>query len=158
MSAPSNPLPVDYEEMEFEIIDESWNRYELDKGVTIKGRVILGKLMRDPNDPKKVSFDITPPKWAVYSPVHLRGNPTTELLNDQSKQKDFPKHKVKININHEPWNVYRILRTGQELKIKLTIDDIFRFTDAYDQNGSPFYNIPNGIAIAIKENKPEQGQ
>ena len=59
---PSNPLPIDYEEMEFEIIDEDWNRYELEDGITIKGRVILGKIMRDPNDPKKMSFDITPPK------------------------------------------------------------------------------------------------
>ena len=88
----------------------------------------------------------------------MRGNPSVELLKDPQKQKEVSKYKVKININHEPWNVYRILRTAQELKIKLTVDEINRFDDSYDQNGSPFYSVPNGIAISVKENKPEQGQ
>lgn len=153
----SSPLPPDYQELEFDIVEENWNRYELDDGVIIKGRIFLGKIMRDPNDPKKMNFDISPPKWSVYATPALRGHPSTDLLRDPNKQKTAPKYKVHSKVNHEPWNVYKILQTGQELKIKLTIDEINRFTDAYDQNGSPFYSIPNGIAVSIKENKPEQG-
>ena len=151
------PLPSDYEEMEFKIEEEDWNEYELADDVRVKGRIFLAKIMRDPNDPKKMNFDITPPKWAVFAPPHLRGTPSLELIKDRDKQQSHKKYKVHIDKNHEPWNVYRILRTGQEVKIKLTIDEVNRFDNAYDQNGSPFYSIPNGIAITMKGNKPQQG-
>jgi hypothetical protein len=152
-----SPLPDDFEEMEFKIVDEDWNEYELEDGVRIKGRIFLAKIMRDPNDPNKLNFDITPPKWSVYAPPHLRGKPSMELLKDPTKQQTHNKYKVHIDRNHEPWNVYTILRTGQELKIKLTVDEILRFDNAYDRNGVPFYSVPNGIAVAIKGNQPKQG-
>lgn len=156
MSNP-NQLPVDYEEMEFKVEEEDWNEYELEDDVRIKGRILLAKLMRDPNDPKKMSFDITPPKWAVFAPPHLRGKPSLVLIKDPVKQKSHKKYKVHIDKNHEPWNIYRILRTGQEVKIKLTVDEIIRFDNAFDQNGSPFYTVPNGISVSIKGNQPAQG-
>lgn len=151
------PLPDDYEEMEFKVEEEDWNEYELEDDVRIKGRIFLAKIMRDPNDPQKMNFDITPPKWVVFAPSHLRGTPSTELIKDPSKQRTHNKYKVHIDKNHEPWNIYRILRTGQEIKIKLTVDEINRFDKAYDQSGCPFYSVPNGIAITIKGNKPKEG-
>ena len=160
MSNPSSPppLPPDYEEMEFKVEEEDWNVYELEDGVTVKGRIFLSKIMRDPNDPTKMSFDMSPPKWSVFAPLHLRGKPSGELLKDPAKQKTADKYKVHVDKSHEPWNVYRILRTAQEVKIKLTIDEVLRFKDAFDLNGTPFYSVPNGIAVAIKGNQPHQGQ
>lgn len=160
MSSPNPPLPLpsDYEEMEFKIEEEDWNVYELEDGVIVKGRILLAKIMRDPNNPAKMSFDISPPKWSVFAPTPLRGKPSVELIKDLTKQKTADKYKVHVDRSHEPWNVYRILRTAQEVKIKLTVDEVLRFKDAYDQNGTPFYNVPNGIAITIKGNQPQQGQ
>jgi len=157
MSKPP-PLPADYEELEFKIEEEDWNDYELADGARLKGRTILAKIMRDPNDPKKISFDLAPPKWTVYAPAHLRGKPSLELIKDPTKQKTHEKYKVHIDKSHEPWNIYRILRTGQEIKIKLAVDEVNRFKDAFDQNGSPFYQVPNGIAVSMKGNQPQQGQ
>ncbi len=156
-SKPQPSLPEDYEEMDFKVEEEDWNEYELEDGVTVKGRIFLAKIIRDPNDPKKMNFDITPPKWAVFAPPPLRGKPSLELIKDTTKQQSHKKYKVHINKNHEPWNVYRILRTAQEVKIKLTIDEVNRFDNAFDQSGCPFYSIPNGLAIAIKGNQPQQG-
>jgi len=157
-STPPPSLPPDFEELDFKVDEEEWNEYELNDGATIKGRIFLAKIMRDPNDPKKMSFDMAPPKWSVYAPTQLRGTPSTELLKDFAKQKTAEKYRVHVNKSHEPWNRYTILRTGQEIKIKLTVDEVNRFKDAYDQNGSPFYQVPNGVAVTIKENKPKQGQ
>lgn len=151
-------LPPDFQEMEFTIEEEEWNEYELDDGVTIKGRLFLGKVIRDPNDPKKMNFDIAPPKWVVYSPTQLRGTPSLELLKDPVKQKEAKKYRAHVKRSHEPWNRYRIIQTAQEVKIKLTVDEILRFEDAYDQKGCPFYSIPNGVAISIKGNEPHHGQ
>jgi len=152
------PLPPDFEELEFKIVEEGWNEYELDDGARVKGRIFLAKIMRDPNDPKQMSFDISPPKWSVYAATALRGAPSTELIKDLNKQKTANKYKVHIDRSHEPWNIYTILRTGQEIKIKLAVDEVNRFKDAYDQNGLPFYQVPNGIAVSMKGNQPHQGQ
>jgi len=149
-------LPPDYEELGFKIEGEEWNEYELDDGVKIRGRVFLGKIMRDPHNPKEMNFDLAPPKWIVYANTHQRGTPSVELLKDPQKQKDAKKYRIHVDRSHEPWNRYTILRTGQEVKVKLTIDDIYRFQDSYDQNGSPLYQIPNGIAISIKDNEPQR--
>ena len=159
MSAnPSKQLPPDFEELEFKVEEEDWNEYELEDSVRIKGRIFLAKIMRDPNDPQKMSFDISPPKWSVYAGTPLRGKPSAELLKDPTKQKTADKYKVHIDRSHEPWNIYRILRTGQEIKIKLAVDEVNRFKDSYDQNGLPFYQVPNGIAVSLKGNQPHQGQ
>ena len=144
--------------MEFTIEEEEWNEYELGDGVTIKGRLFLGKIIRDPNDPKKMNFDISPPKWVVYAPPPLRGDPSLKLLKDPIRQKSTKKYREHVKKNHEPWNRYKIIQTGQEIKIKLTVDEILRFTDAFDQKGCPFYSIPNGVAISIKDNQPQHGQ
>jgi hypothetical protein len=157
-TSPPPSLPPDYEELEFKIEEEEWNEYELEDGVRIKGRIFLAKIMRDPNDPKKMNFDILPPKWSVYAPTPLRGIPSIELIQDPMKQKDAEKYRVRITRSHEPWNLYKILRTGQEIKIKLAVDEVLRFKDAYDQNGTPFYSVPNGVAITIKDNQPQHGQ
>jgi len=157
-TTPSPQLPHDYEELDFKIEEEEWNEYELDDDVRIKGRIFLGKIMRDPNDPQKMSFDLSPPKWTVYAPTHLRGTPSVELLKDLNKQRTAEKFRVHINRSHEPWNRYRILRTGQEVKLKLSVDEILRFTNSFDNNGSPFYQVPNGVAITVKGNQPDQGQ
>jgi len=157
-TTPHPSLPPDFEELDFKVEEEEWNEYELDDGVIIKGRIFLAKIMRDPNDPKKMSFDIAPPKWSVYATTQFRGTPSAELLKDPSKQKTAEKYRIHVNKSHEPWNRYRILRTGQEVKIKLTVDEVNRFKEAYDHNGSPLYQVPNGVAITIKENKPQQGQ
>lgn len=153
----SAKFPSDYDEMEFEIVEEGWNEYELSDGVRIKGRVFLAKIIRDPNNLKNMNFDVTQPKWSIYAPVELRGPPSTELLKDSQRQNACDKYNVHIDRSHEPWNVYRILRTGQKVKIKLTIDEIIRLQDAFDPNGSPFYRVPHGISVLVKGNKPEQG-
>lgn len=104
-----------------------------------------------------MNFDITPAQWTVWAPPSLRGKPSSDI-RDPDFQRTAQKYKVKINRSHEPWNIYTIIRTGQEVKIKLSIDEINRYTDKFDQNGSPYYNVPNGIAVSVKGNQPHQGQ
>ncbi len=62
---PKNPMPIDFEEMEFTIENEEWNEYELKDGARIRGRIILSKIIRDPYNPNKFSFDFSLPKIIV---------------------------------------------------------------------------------------------
>ncbi len=114
MSNPPPPkkMPSDFEELEFTIDEEGWNEYELKDGVTIHGRVFLTKIVRDPNDPKNMNFSFSKPQWVVYAPSHMRKEPEKGPYD----YKDAEKYEEKILTSHEPWNKYRIIRTGQKLK------------------------------------------
>ena len=151
-------MPKDFEELEFSVEQEEWNRYELKDGVTIRGRIFLSRIKRNPYNPQDMSFDFSIPLWVVSASPALRGEPDTRpSMEKQADQASSPKYEVHINNSHEPWNVYRILKTGQKLKIKLTIQEINRFTDKFDQHGMPSYNVPHGVAVSLSKNQPVKG-
>jgi len=68
-----NSLPDEFETLDFEILEEGWNSYELSDGVTIKSRTILKKIMVDPMNPKKYGFDTLPMLLSVFAPLANRG-------------------------------------------------------------------------------------
>lgn len=142
---PQKPMPRDFEELEFTIEGEEWNKYELKDDSVIRGRIILQKLTRDPYDPKNFGFKISTPMWIVYAPHTSRGEPNVKL-GDRVVGAKFEVH---VNQNHEPWNVYRIIKTGQKLKLKLTVTEISRFVDKFDVDGMPVYDVPSGVSIAF---------
>ena len=146
-------LPDDYEEMEFTIENEEWNEYELKDGVRLKGRVILQKVIRDPNNPNLFNFNLSKPMWIVFAPTTLRDKP-----NYNPTEKPSEKFEVHVNRNNEPWNIYRISKTGQKLRVKLTLTEVSRFVDKFDNNGMPVYDVPSGILIAISKSEVKQGQ
>ncbi len=144
-----NPMPIDFEEMEFIIENEEWNEYELKDGAKVRGRIILNKIIRDPYNPNTFSFDFAKPIWAVFAPMALRGETNLEGLGKDSSKK----FEVHVNRNHEPWNVYRIVKTDQKLKIKLTAREVNRWADKYDSRGLPVYDIPNKVSVDITQKK-----
>ncbi len=146
-------MPIDFEEMEFTIENEEWNEYELKDGARIRGRIILKKIIRDPYNPNTFSFDFSQPAWVVFAPTALRGESNLGNLEKDSREK----FEVHVNKNHEPWNVYRIVKTGQKLKVKLTATEVNRWADKYDNNGLPVYDIPNRISFDLSQ-KAKSGQ
>ena len=139
-------MPIDFEEMEFTIENEEWNDYELQDGVKIRGRIILNKIIRDPYNPNTFSFDFSRPIWAVFAPIALRGEPNLE-----GSRKDSNKFEVHVDRNHEPWNVYRIVKTDQKVKVKLTATEVNRWADKFDKRGLPVYDIPNQVSFNISQ-------
>ncbi len=146
-------LPSDFEELDFEIINEYWNVYELSDGVRIKSRIVLKKLVIDPNDPKNYSIDVVPAISSVWAPVALRGergNPP-----NQTEYSSMPTYEAQITNNHEPFNVYRILKNGDILKLKLVTTKISRAVDKFDKDGLPFYLLNHGPMIVIEKSKSQ---
>lgn len=138
-------MPRDFEELDFTVEREEWNEYELKDGTTIRGRIVLQKITRDPYDPKNMGFKISPPMWVVYAPSTSRGESNVAL----GERVVGAKFEVHVNKNNELWNVYRIIKTGQKLKLKLTITEISRFVDKFDVDGMPIYDVPSGVSIAF---------
>jgi len=152
---PPKPMPIDFEEVDFSIEREFWNEYELKDGVIIRGRIFLTKIIRDPYNPKEFQFNLSKPVWVVYAPPHLRGDTNMKMEGNQIMGKKFEVIPIK---NDEPWNVYTILKTGQKLKIKLTISEISQFEDVFDEHRMPIYDVPSGAAVNMSKENSNQKQ
>jgi hypothetical protein len=151
-----NTLPDEFEDMDFEIVEEDWNTYELSDGVIVRARTILKKILIDPINPNKYGFDTVPIILTVVAPLANRGEknnvPTAE------EYKTLPNYEIKINKSHEPFNSYRILKNGQVMKLKLVMTKISRVSDRFDGNGLPIYLVNSGPMIHMeKENTTQSG-
>lgn len=151
---PPKPMPMDFEDLDFTVQAEEWNEYELKDGATIRGRIFLSRIQRDPYDPKNMALEFSPVNWVVRAPVSMRGQPNIT----QGQPVSGAKYEVHVDRSHEPWNVYRIVKTDQKVKIKLTLNDVSRFVDKFDLKGMPVYDVPNGVTINISEPEPNKGQ
>ena len=155
-SKPKSALPDDFEEIEFSVEEENWNEYELNDGNRLMARIILKKIVRDPNDPKQLSFDTTTPIYSVYSPTANRGERNNPP--QPSEYANFESYETKITRSDERWNVYTILRSGQKLRLRLTVTLIRRVKDRFDKDGMPFYLVNSGPMILLDPIKPKTGQ
>ena len=143
MSRP--PLPGDFEDVEFEIEKEGWNTYELKDGVKIRGRVIVLRITKEKNAPPGHYGAQTQNIFVIFAPRSLRGPPSTPPTIEQAQKME--RYPVEIVSSNEVWNVYRILRTGDIVRVKLVVTDIYRVKDLYDQLGEPYYLITSGIIV-----------
>lgn len=153
-SPPPKSMPPDFEDLDFTVQAEEWNEYELKDGATIRGRILLTRIQRDPYDPKNFAFEFSLPVWVVRAPSSMRGQPNITAGQPISGEK----YEVHVDKSHEAWNVYRIIKTGQKLKIKLSINEVSRFIDKFDLKGMPVYDVPNGVTVNLSEPEPKKGQ
>jgi hypothetical protein len=139
--------PEDFEELDFSIEEEHWNEYELSDNSRIKARTFLKKIVRNPNNPEEMAFDIHPAVYVVYSPITNRG-PRNNVPQEQEFN-NLRSYEVRTRRNDEQWNRYRILRTGQLIRIRLMVTEIRRVIDRFDATGLPFYLVTSGPSIVI---------
>jgi len=147
--------PDEFEELDFDIVEEGWNVYELSDGVTIKCRNFLKKIIVDPNEPNKFAFDIAPIISSVFAPLVNRGeknNPPTP-----QEYETLPGYEIKINTSNEPFNVYRILKNGKIVRLKLVVTKVTRIVDRFDNEGLPFYILNHGPVIHIDKDQTMKG-
>lgn len=149
-------LPDDFEDLDFEVVEEHWNEYELSSGDRIRGRIIIIKIIRDPNNPNNYSVRSSQPQYAVTAPTANRGPRNNEPAPHEINT--LPSFEVRITSNNERWNIYRILRTGQILRVRLTVTAIRRAADRFDGDGIPFYLVTAGPMVAFDPLTPAQGQ
>lgn len=149
-------LPDDYEELDFSLEEETWNDYELSDGNRLRARLILKKIRRDPNNPAKIAFDLVPPIFVITSMPANRG----EKNHEPNPQEAFslPHFEIKIKNSNERANIYRILETGQTLRIKLSVNKIDRVTARFDNEGQPYYLVNAGPLVTMDPPNLTSGQ
>ena len=150
------PLPDEFEDLDFTIVEENWNEYELQNGDRIKARIILHKLVRDPNNPNNYAVRSSAPMYSVIAPIANRGEKNNEPI--PSDYNTLQRYEIRISNSNERWNLYRILRTGQTIRLRLTVTAIYRATDRFDRDGLPFYLVTAGPMIIMDPQNLPQGQ
>ncbi len=135
---PARQLPPDFEVVDFEPIEEHWNSYELQNGTVVRGRIIVTRFAKNPNDndPNKVSLS-SQNVFVVDAPPDQRSTPTGPLSPEEIRNPQGTP--IDILLNNEKWNKYRILKLGVVIKVKLIVDDTLRIDNKFDNDGMPQY-------------------
>lgn len=155
----------DLDNLEFKIIKEQWNEYELKDGTKIRGRIFLTRISENKNTPRPQNlkpgeqvvdyqFQIQN-HFEVFTPKNLLGIPTLPLpaVNEISESM---KELVESLTYNEPWNTYEIIKNGTIIKVKLVVNDIYKVKDKYDALGNPYYLLINGPLFDVKPNTSKQ--
>jgi len=137
--------------LDFKVIKEFWDAYDLSDGTRLKNRVILTgvkKFDKSHKDGKgnEYEFDFQSIQSFIFS-KKSKGNPHAKLYTKQELDGSY-----KIDIVHnavsEKWNEYMIDDDGAKLKLKSTVTRISK-SDIFLQNGDPIYNVKIKILSKI---------
>lgn len=140
-----------YEELEVEVVEESWNSYDLEDGSRIKARPILTKIFW----PKREhdvwrSFPSVLAQCrsviTVFAPGELKGptNPNPPAVEKALVMEHF---EVKVLNSTEKWNKYELPGERGKIKVKLVMSSVLRIKDAYTDDGSPYYLINSTVVV-----------
>ena len=143
-----------WEDLEFDIVKETWNTYYLEDGVRIRGRTILKKLMRRKQGSR---YEFTADFQNIFitiAPIHLRGKPGSPLTREEMMNAAKIGRPARIVDSREDWNIYLVPDMNMTLKVKLTVVEIYRIPGRYDKHGEPIYAIRStNVIVPMKKEK-----
>jgi hypothetical protein len=135
--------------LDFKVMKEFWDMYQLADGTRLKNRVILTGVKKLINDSKRIidnssdkgneyEFDFQSIQSFIFS-NKSKGNSHTKTYTKQELESSY-KIETPFNIISEKWNEYTINDDGTRLKLKSTVTQIQK-SDIVLQNGDPIYNV-----------------
>ena len=150
----------DLDNLDFKVIKEIWNEYELKDNTKIRGRMFLTRISENKNKPRPATtnpkdqfvdyqfsfskhFEVFAPKDQVRTPTKIPN------VNEISQDKKIEVDPLTMS---EPWNIYEVVKNGTIIKAKLVVSEIFRVDGVYDQFGQPYYILKNGPVFDAKIN------
>jgi hypothetical protein len=140
--------------LDFKVIKEFWDVYDLTDGTKLKNRVILtGVRKPDKNNDNKINeyeFDFQSIQSFIFS-KKSKGTPHIKLYTEQELDSSYT-IEIVFNTISEKWNEYIINGNGTKLKLKSTVTQIQK-SNIVLQNGDPIYNVK--IKILSKVIRPK---
>jgi hypothetical protein len=152
MAAQPGPSPKTRKELEYRIVREHWNIYDLDDGVVVRARTFLVKLLRDEGpDGKPVYGTTTGVVVDVRAPSKKKKLPPPERMPTPEELEGAKKTEVPLGQSpDEPWNEYQFDDGNKTfgLKIRLVVSGITRVEGQYDTFGNPTYLVSHSTVVA----------
>jgi hypothetical protein len=136
--------------LDFKVVKEFWDVYDLTDGTKLKNRVILTGVKKlnsnsinignnDKNDKNnEYEFDFQSIQSFIFS-EKSKGNPHTNFYKKEELDTSY-KIEVPHSVISEKWNEYTVKDDGTRLKLKSTVTDIKK-SNIFLQNGDPIYNV-----------------
>jgi hypothetical protein len=136
--------------LDFKVVKEFWDVYDLNDGTKLKNRVILTGVKKlnsnsinignnDKNDKNnEYEFDFQSIQSFIFS-EKSKGNPHTNFYKKEELDTSY-KIEVPHSVISEKWNEYTVKDDGTRLKLKSTVTDIKK-SNIFLQNGDPIYNV-----------------
>jgi len=145
-------MSFNYSTLDFEIIKEPWNKYEVIDGAFLKTRFILKRVDMQPLGNDKFTFKIDgQPLYAIFGAPSLKGTPTTQKYSPQELKDSIVQDGLGYNTLGEEWNEY-ILDDGTKIRVKSTVTKISR-TDKFEGSGDPIYLVDTNAIVQVTKPK-----
>jgi hypothetical protein len=148
--------------LDFKVVKEFWDIYDLNDGTKLKNRVILTGVKklsinsididsdRKNNKSNEYEFDFQSIQSFIFS-EKSKGNPHTNTYKKQELDTSY-QIEVPYSAVSEKWNEYTVNDDGTKLKLKSTVTDVKK-SNIFLQNGDPIYNVR--IKILSKVVRPK---
>lgn len=134
--------------LDFEVLKEPWNMYQISDGSKVRIRCILKDVRRVIEDGMpKYSITVEGMIVVVCAP-ELKGVPTTPAPAHDKLQESIERADIAFDTIFYDNNDY-ILNDGARIKIYLNLGEITR-TTSYDSNGDRIYIINHSATVNIK--------
>lgn len=146
-------MSASHKTIDFEVLKEPWNKYEISDGSVLKTKFILKKIQVKELSEKKANFNIDSQNLTViYPATELKGEPDNKAYSPVELKKAVKKEDLRYNISQEEWNEY-LLDDATRIRVKTTVIRISR-TSKFDKVGDPIYLVDTSAIVDIKRPKP----
>lgn len=140
-------------ELDFEVLREPWNKYNLRDGSNIKSRYVMTKVKkREPTskEDEKTAYGIEGQNITItYNvPEELEGPPSKQRYGPRELSRSIVEDDVGYSTLSEEWNEY-IVEDGTRIRVKDTIVKVSR-TNKTDKNGDPIYLVQHSTLVDVR--------
>ena len=128
---------VQAKSLDFEIVKEPWNKYELGDYTILKTRVILRAITRTMDGDKRNYALSLQNLQSTMSPNELKGPSENRRYSKQELESNT--QDMRYSTLAEEWNEY-IVDDGTKIRLKTTVTSV-RKSDKFSSNGDPIYLV-----------------
>ena len=137
--------------IEFEIIKEPWNKYQLQDNSVLKTRTILKNIRRKIQKNQTEYFIDAQVLTVIYAFADLRGAANLKPISNEEIRKNIDLDDMRYDSMAQDSNEY-VLDDGTKIKIHTNITSISRST-LKDSHGDPIYSVQSSNQILVKPPK-----
>ncbi|MEM2957490.1 MAG: hypothetical protein QW261_04355 [Candidatus Jordarchaeaceae archaeon] len=140
-------------EMDFDVLSEPWNVYQLEEGPILKIKYVLTRVLKRRENGGRFGYAIKGQNVVVFShiPPELKGEPTHAFYSPMELQASIVKDGVRYATLAEEWNEY-LAEDGTSIRVKLTVVKVSR-TNKKDMDGDPVYLVQTSLLPQIQPPK-----
>lgn len=142
-------MGVELTELDFDVLKEPWNVYQLEEGPILRTKYVLTRVVRKREEGGRFGYAFKGRNIVSLShfPPELRGPPSPRIYSPEELQASIIDDDVRYSTIVEEWNEY-IAEDGASIRVKLVVVKVSR-TDKTDRDGEPIYLVQTSVLPQI---------